>query len=160
MRRASKYALIVAACCLITFLHGAGSLSLFAAPEFALQFDGVDDRVTFGAAPTNELGASNFTLELWFKKTGAGATTTTGTGGVTSAIPLLTKGRGEGEGSNVDMNYFLGIESTDARAGGRFRRHAQRREPPGAGPDGDFRQHLVSRGRDLRRDDVAPVSER
>ena len=30
---------------------------------------------------------------------------------MTSAIPLLTKGRGEGEGSNVDMNYFLGIDS-------------------------------------------------
>ena len=113
MRRASKYALIVAACCLIQFLHGAGSLSLSAAPEYALQFDGVDDRVTFGMPSlANELGASNFTLELWFKKTGAGVTTTTGTGGVTSAIPLLTKGRGEGEGGVIDMNYFLGIDST------------------------------------------------
>ena len=26
-------------------------------------------------------------------------------------IPLVTKGRGEAEGSNVDMNYFLGIDS-------------------------------------------------
>ncbi len=30
---------------------------------------------------------------------------------MTSAIPLLTKGRGEAESSNVDMNYFLGIDS-------------------------------------------------
>jgi VCBS repeat-containing protein len=109
MRRARKYALIVAACCLIQFLHGAGSLSLFAAPEYALQFDGIDDRVTFGAAPT--LGAQTFTLELWFMRTGAGATTTTGTGGIT-AVPLLTKGRGEADGNNRDMNYFLGIDST------------------------------------------------
>ena len=33
-------------------------------------------------------------------------------GGV-DAIPLLTKGRAEGEASNVDMNYFLGIRATD-----------------------------------------------
>jgi hypothetical protein len=110
MRRVSKYAVIVAACLLLQFVPGlSGLLSITAAPEFALQFDGVDDRVTFGAAPA--LGAPTFTLELWFKKTGAGATTTTGTGGVTSAIPLLTKGRGEGENSTVDMNYFLGIDS-------------------------------------------------
>ena len=110
MRRASKYAVVVAACLLMPFVpRGLGLLSVFAAPEFALQFDGVDDRVTFGTAPA--LGAQTFTLELWFKKTGAGTTTTSGTGGVTSAIPLLTKGRGEGEGSTVDMNYFLGIDS-------------------------------------------------
>ena len=42
---------------------------------------------------------------------------------MTSAIPLLTKGRGEAEGSNVDMNYFLGIDSSAARAGGRLRGH-------------------------------------
>ena len=110
MRRASKYAVVVAACLLMPFVpRGLGLLSVFAAPEFALQFDGVDDRVTFGQAPG--LGAQTFTLELWFKKTGAGTTTTTGTGGVTSAIPLLAKGRGEAENSNVDMNYFLGIDS-------------------------------------------------
>ena len=110
MRRVSKYAVIVAACLLIQFVPGiSGLLSIIAAPEYALQFDGVDDRVTFGTAP--QLGASTFTLELWFKKTGPGVTTTTGTGGVTTAVPLLTKGRGENENSNVDMNYFLGIDS-------------------------------------------------
>ncbi len=35
----------------------------------------------------------------------------TGTGGVT-AIPLVTKGMAETEGSNVDANYFLGISTT------------------------------------------------
>ena len=110
MRRATKYMMVLAACCLIQLLPGgSGSLSVSAAPEYALQFDGVDDRVTFGAAPT--LGAQTFTLELWFKKTGPGTTTSSGAGGVT-AIPLLTKGRAEAEGSNVDMNYFLGIDGT------------------------------------------------
>ena len=32
----------------------------------------------------------------------------TGTGGIT-LVPLVTKGRGESEGSNVDFNYILGI---------------------------------------------------
>ena len=33
--------------------------------------------------------------------------------GITDAIPLITKGRGESENSNVDMNYFLGIRQSD-----------------------------------------------
>ncbi len=52
MRRASKYAVVVAVCLLMPFVpRGLGLLSVSAAPEFALQFDGVDDRVTFGQAP-------------------------------------------------------------------------------------------------------------
>ena len=74
----------------------------------AVQFDGTNDYVTFGTA-TATLGANNFTIETWFVRTGAGAATSTGSGGVTSAIPLLAKGRGEADGSNVDCNYFLGI---------------------------------------------------
>ncbi|HSB01494.1 MAG TPA: LamG-like jellyroll fold domain-containing protein, partial [Anaerolineales bacterium] len=69
--------------------------------------------VTFGAAP--ELGTTNFTIETWFYRTGAGSGTDTsgvGGGGLQGAIPLLTKGRGEGDYTNVDMNYFLGISST------------------------------------------------
>ena len=64
--------------------------------------------VTFGPAP--DLGLAQFTLELWFRRDGAGANANTGTGGF-DAVPLLTKGRGEAEGSNVDMNWFLGIRS-------------------------------------------------
>src|SRR5262245_5633908 len=41
-----------------------------------LRFDGVDDRVTFGAAPS--LGVSTFTIETWFRRDGPGATATTG----------------------------------------------------------------------------------
>ncbi|MFO1488990.1 MAG: metallophosphoesterase [Verrucomicrobiota bacterium] len=75
----------------------------------ALFFDGVNDYVTFGAA-TSSLGVSNLTVECWFKRTGTGATTSTGTGGVT-AYPLVTKGRGEADGSNVDCNWFLGFDA-------------------------------------------------
>ena len=78
----------------------------------SLTFNGTSQYVTMGTAP--ELGAVNFTLETWFYWTGGGTTTTTsgsGGGGLTSgAIPLVTKGRGEADGSNVDLNYFLGIQ--------------------------------------------------
>ncbi|MDO8941890.1 MAG: DNRLRE domain-containing protein, partial [Desulfobacterales bacterium] len=73
-----------------------------------LQFDGSNDYVTLGQAPG--LGLGQFTIETWFKRTGAGTTTSTGSGGVT-AVPLVTKGRGEADGSNLDMNWFLGINS-------------------------------------------------
>lgn len=79
----------------------------------ALQFDGSNDYVTFGpsAGTVTGLGVQVFTIETWFKRTGAGATTSTGTGGIT-AVPLVTKGRGEAENSNVDMNYFFGIDGS------------------------------------------------
>ncbi len=45
----------------------------FAAGNAAVQLNGSNQFVTFGdAAGTGELGASAFTLELWFKRTGAG----------------------------------------------------------------------------------------
>src|SRR5438876_3072332 len=78
----------------------------------ALDFDGSNDYVTFGAAPG--LGTATFTIETWFKREGAGVGTSTGTGGIPDAIPLVTKGRAEAEGSNVDMNYFLGIRASDS----------------------------------------------
>ena len=83
----------------------------------ALLFDGTDDLVTFGAVPDlTGLGVKTFTIETWLKKTGAGLTTSTGTGGLAAAVPLVTKGRGEGDNSNVDMNYFFGINSTGVLA--------------------------------------------
>lgn len=66
--------------------------------------------VTFGNKPA--LGLSQFTLECWFRRTGTGVTTSTGTGGVTAAIPLVTKGTSEGDGSNIDCNYFMGINTS------------------------------------------------
>src|SRR4029077_10020039 len=75
----------------------------------AIQFGGTNAFVTFGAAPG--LGVSTFTLETWFRRDATGIATFTGTGGIT-AVPLVTKGMAEADGSNVDMNYFLGIDST------------------------------------------------
>ncbi len=79
----------------------------------ALWFDGVNDYVTMGTA--TDLGAggpptNGMTLECWFRKDGTGATTSSGTGGITVA-PLFSKGRGENDGSNVDCNYLFGITS-------------------------------------------------
>ncbi|MGD8306990.1 MAG: hypothetical protein PVF17_10070, partial [Ignavibacteria bacterium] len=85
-----------------------------AAVNNALQFDGTNDYVTFGPAVgiTTGLGVTTFTLECWFKKTGDGLTASSGSGGI-DAIPLITKGRGEADGDNRDMNYFLGIRGSD-----------------------------------------------
>src|SRR5439155_22215710 len=81
----------------------------------ALDFDGANDYVTFGAAPG--LGATNFTIETWFKQEGTSPTTSTGGGGITTAVPLVTKGRGEADppgGGTVDTNYFLGLNCPTA----------------------------------------------
>jgi hypothetical protein len=83
----------------------------FAQEQHALQFDGLDDHVTFGTAPS--LGLSTFTIEVRFKRTGAGVVTSTGVDGLDDAIPLLSKGRGEIDGDDRDMNYFLGIRESD-----------------------------------------------
>lgn len=81
-----------------------------AATNAALSFSGDKQRVTFGPAPG--LGASTFTIELWFRRTGAGVPTTTGPNGLPDAIPLLTKGRAQNDGSVNDVNYFLGIDAS------------------------------------------------
>lgn len=75
----------------------------------AISLDGTDDYVTFGDAPALKL--ATFTLECWFKREAGGSTAGTGVGGVT-AIPLIAKGRGQSDGSNVDCNYFFGIDGT------------------------------------------------
>ena len=65
------------------------------------------------------LNATDFTLEAWVKRGAGGVAATTGTLGMDGtsgrplAIPVLTKGMGEGETPpNINMNYFLGITST------------------------------------------------
>src|SRR5207245_5622517 len=73
--------------------------------------------VSMGAAP--QLGAPQFTIEGWIRRDGTGLATSTGTNGV-NAIPLVTKGRAEAEASNVDMNYFLGIDSTTGKLAADF----------------------------------------
>jgi hypothetical protein len=82
-----------------------------AAAGHAIRLNGSTQFVTFGRAPA--LGASTFTLELWFMRTGAGVPTSTGTqGALPNVVPLLTKGRAQSDGTNADMNYFLGIDAT------------------------------------------------
>ncbi|MEO8424403.1 MAG: LamG-like jellyroll fold domain-containing protein, partial [Actinomycetota bacterium] len=103
----------------VTWVAGAPALDPVTPPSGnqALQFNGTNQYVTFGTALG--LGAPQFTLETWFKRTGTGAAVSTGTGGVT-AIPLITKGRHDADGSNLDMNYFLGIDSSTGTLVGDF----------------------------------------
>ena len=77
-----------------------------------LNFDGTNDYVTFGNAAG--LGVTDFTIETWFYWNGGGDTVSTGSGGLEGsnvAIPLVAKGRGEGDDSNLDMNYFFGLSN-------------------------------------------------
>lgn len=89
---------------------GLDNVSISTAPPAAdaapLFNDG--QHVTMGTAAA--LGASSFTIECWFMRTGLGTTASTGSGGV-AAVPLVAKGRGEADGSNLDCNYFLGINA-------------------------------------------------
>ncbi len=91
---------------LIVFLLGVGAVQAGS----ALSFDGTNDYVTFG--PAAGLNAATFTVETWFKRAGNGISTSTGYGGVV-AVPLVSKGRAEVDGTNQDMNYFLGIRPSD-----------------------------------------------
>ncbi|RPH57374.1 MAG: hypothetical protein EHM89_14025, partial [Acidobacteria bacterium] len=106
-----------------SFNESSPSTEVSATPDFfsgaGMQFDGASQYVTFGEAagqgPTG-LGVETFTLEAWFKRTGAGKPTTTGSGGIPNAIPLVTKGMAEVDNSNNrDMNYFLGISASTGR---------------------------------------------
>ena len=74
----------------------------------SLQFDGTNDWVKI---PDSNL--TSFTLEAWIRPTGLGGTTNTGSGGIT-AVPILTKGRGESDApASLNMNYFLGLDSNN-----------------------------------------------
>jgi hypothetical protein len=89
------------------------SSSITVAQNYALNFDGTNDYVSFGSAigtGSGGLGAATFTLELWFKRTGSGTQVSSGSGGVV-AIPLLTMGRVLGDSTNVALDYFLGINN-------------------------------------------------
>jgi Concanavalin A-like lectin/glucanases superfamily/Calcineurin-like phosphoesterase len=72
----------------------------------SLVLDGVDDHVTMGTAKA--LGLDRFTVEAWVRRDGAGVPFSTGVGGL-SLVPIAGKGRGEGDGSNVDCNYAFGF---------------------------------------------------
>jgi hypothetical protein len=75
----------------------------------ALQFGGTNAYVTFGN--TSALGLPTFTIETWFRRDGTGNATSTGTNGIAAFVPLVTKGAAQADGSNVDENYLLGINT-------------------------------------------------
>ncbi len=92
------------ACYLMFFL----SFQMFS--QTGLEFNGSNQYVTFGAA--SSLGTAEFSVEIWFKRTGTGTSNTTGGSGITDMIPLISKGAPEAEGSTVDANYILGIQAS------------------------------------------------
>ena len=78
----------------------------------ALQLDGTNDYVTFGARarPRRDHASPS---RPGSAATAPASATRTGTGGITTAVPLVTKGRAEAETpANLNMNYFLGIDTT------------------------------------------------
>lgn len=63
----------------------------------------VDPKLGVGGPPTR-----GFTLECWFRKEGAGATASSGNGGIV-VHPLMAKGRGESDNNTTDCNYLFGV---------------------------------------------------
>lgn len=55
-----------------------------------------------------KLGLKVFTVEAWVRRTGKGSEMNTGVGGL-NLVPLMGKGRGENDGSNLDCNYAIGF---------------------------------------------------
>ncbi|MGD9418970.1 MAG: Ig-like domain-containing protein [Verrucomicrobiota bacterium JB025] len=88
-----------------------GTVNFEVVPETGaggMYFNGLNEYVTFGDEGSFKLGA--FTLETWFKREGDGISTSSGSGGVT-VVPLIAKGRGEDDQSNLDCNYIFGIDA-------------------------------------------------
>lgn len=61
--------------------------------------------------PTGSL--TTFSILCWFKRNGTGSTPTsgTGTGGMPSVEPLVTKGMAESETAGLNLGWFLGLEA-------------------------------------------------
>lgn len=72
----------------------------------ALVFDGVDDGLSMGVAPS--LGLSKLTVEAWVRREGTGVEAGTGKGGV-RVVPIAGKGRGEDDQGNHNCNYAFGF---------------------------------------------------
>lgn len=91
----------------------------------AVQLNGNNSFLGASGAATN-LGGANFTVTCWFRRLTAGATASSGSGGMTF-YPLVCKGVAEADGSNLDAAFMMGLNSTsntfsadyeDASAGG------------------------------------------
>ena len=130
------------------------------APNFGLDFDGTNDYVTFGDNAT--LGLSQFTLETWFRRDGAGVATQTGSGGLAAAIPLITKGRNEVRRlcrrHELLPRHRRHERHARRRLRGRCRGYDAGPEPPGVGRHRDPERGLVPRRRDVQRHAGASTS--
>ena len=74
-------------------------------------FDGTDDYISFamGGGDPEQLKLATWSTECWFQWHSGGSTAGTGGGGV-SMYPLVTKGCGEADNNNLDMNYGMGVD--------------------------------------------------
>ncbi len=115
-------AVVVAAFLVASLFTGIPARPVLAAPAGnGIQFDGTNDYVTFGAS--SGLGVTNFTVELWFKRTGTGVgmATSGGTGGLSSAVPLIAKGAPQGDDvCTENISWFLGIDTATNRLAADF----------------------------------------
>ncbi len=100
--------------------------------ESGLFFNGNSSYVSMGfGAAASSLNASSFTVECRFMRTGPGVTASTGTGGVTTALPLIAKGVGEADGTNQDADYFLGIDNVTGKLVADFEQFNATTDPNG-----------------------------
>ena len=95
----------------------------------ALQLDGTNDYVTFGQA--SALGVTTFTLETWFRRTGAGVGVTTGNGGIAERDPADHEGRRRERDAGQRQHELLPRDRRVDRRAGRRLRGARRPEPSG-----------------------------
>ncbi len=110
LRRVRRFASVICLLLTLPLLPAAPAAALVPGSEASLTLDGATEYVGFGNAPAT--GVQSFTIETWFRRTGAGIATSTGTGGLATVVPLVTKGRGEAETpANLNMNWFLGIDT-------------------------------------------------
>ncbi|MBK7950894.1 MAG: LamG domain-containing protein [Deltaproteobacteria bacterium] len=103
--RTVRSAVVSAGCAAALLLVALGADSA----RDALSLNGTNTYVTFGNA--SSLGLSTFTLETWLRRDGPGVAVSTGSGGIATFLPLVSKGDAEADASNVDANYMLGINT-------------------------------------------------
>ena len=89
-----------------------------AAGNKALQLNGTSQYGRMGTGASLQL--SQFTLELWFKRTGNGTAvggSGTGTNGLpATTIPLIAKGFADVDTDTTrDINYFFGIDQSSGK---------------------------------------------
>ena len=126
--------------------------------------DASDAYVSFGA--TSALGLSTFTIETWFKREGTGVANSTGSGGIASLIPLISKGAPQADGAGCptgdgrcDANYVLGISTAGNVLAADFEDKATGPESSHLRRHAHSDRHLVSRRGNLRWHHVAPLPQ-